>query len=114
MRTRNNGFVNFMCKLDGKPKRKVKPKTYPLPEIFSPTLLVELLEIVLDEYTVGDVLSEAHQNLVDRALVWDTTDFEENLADLHGGEPLTEEMYEVFAGWERTIEQEGLPEEFPL
>ena len=107
MRTRNNGFVNFMCKIEGKPKRKVKPKTYPLPENFRPDPFLELLEIVLDEYTVGDVLSEAHQTLVDRALVWDTTDFEENLADLYDGEPLTEEMYEVFAGWERTIEQGG-------
>ena len=107
MRTRNNGFVNFMCKLDGKPKRKVKPKTYPLPESFRPALFVELLEIVLDEYTVGDVLSEAHQVLVDRAIVWDTTQFEDELCNLHGGEPLTEEMYEVFAGWERTIEQGG-------
>ena len=107
MRTRNNGFVNFMCKLDGKPKRKVKPKTYPLPESFRPALFVELLEIVLDEYTVGDVLSEAHQALVDRAIAWHTTQFENELSGLYLGEPLTEEMYEVFAGWERTIEQGG-------
>ena len=107
MRTRINGFVNFMCKLDGKPKRKVKPKTYPLPKSFKPALFAELLEIVLDEYTVGDVLSEAHQALVDRAIAWHTTQFENELSGLYLGEPLTEEMYEVFAGWERTIEQGG-------
>ena len=117
MRTLDNGFIDFMCKLEGKPKRNVKSKfkkVHPLPKSLRPSLFIELLEIVLDEYSVGDELSQAHQVLVDRAIVWHTSNFENELSGLYSGDPLTEEMYEAFEGWQRTVEEHGLSEEFPL
>jgi len=114
MRTRYNGFVKFMAKLDGKPVTKQK-RTFTYKEDWpgecSPELFVELTRNIVQNYSVGDILSEHDQVSVDLGIVWDSVCIGDELADIHSNGPIPHSVMECFENWNWRIENGGEPSE---
>ena len=114
MRTRYNGFVKFMAKLDGKPVTTPK-RTFTYKEDWpgecNPELFVELTRNIVQNYSVGSVLSEADQVLVDRAIQWDSVCIENELMSIYDGAPIPFLVMECFENWNWRIENGEEPSE---
>lgn len=112
MRAKYNGFVKFMCKLDGKDINSKKDFTYKeyWPGDFRLTKFKELVRTIVNEYGVGDVLEVEDRILVDTAIVWDTSIIENQLGSLHDGMPITSEVMQVFENWNWRLKNGEVPE----
>lgn len=101
MRTRRNGFVKFMCKLDGRDVNPTRHFTYkePWPGSLTPSLFKKLTKRIVEEYSVGSVLSDEDQNLVDRSIEWCTVCIENELARVYDGESIPFVVMECFENW---------------
>lgn len=122
MRKVDNGFVKFMCKLDGKtykPKTRVK---HPWPGEFNTGHFLDLIFTITSEYRVGESLGPADSTLLDLAISWDTTHIGHKLDYLYDGGEITHDIMEVFQGWRKRLENGEAPnrrefvteEEFPF
>lgn len=112
MREKYNGFVKFMCKLDGKDINSKKDFPYKeyWPGDFRLIKFKQLVRVIVNEYEVGDTLEEEDRFLVDTAIVWDTSIIEEELVHLYNGEPITSEVMQVFENWNWRLENGEVPE----
>lgn len=114
MRTRYNGFVKFMAKVDGKPVPTHK-RTFTYKEDWpgecNPDLFIELTRIITQNYSVGDVLSPEDQLLVDSAIQWDSVCIEHELGDIYEGAPIPFLVMECFENWNWRIENGEEPSE---
>ena len=114
MRTRNNGFVKFMCKLDGKEFKPVKAFTHKeeWPGACTPENFRELVYRVTENYTSDSVLSAEDRNLLDRAITWDSSAFEEEFVSIHAGYPIPDLIYDVFQNWRWRLENGEEPQSY--
>ena len=101
MRTRRNGFVKFMCKLEGREVNPTRTFTYkePWPGSLNPSLFKKLTKRIVEEYSVGSVLSDEDQNLVDISISWDSVCIEDELSRIYGGASIPLVVMECFENW---------------
>jgi len=102
-----------MAKLDGKPtwtKRKTFTYKKAWPGKCKPATFIRLTDNITQNYSVGDVLSKEDQVRVDLGIVWETVCIENELADIHMGEPITSHVMECFENWNWRIENGEEPD----
>ena len=101
MRTKYNGFVKFMCKIDGRDVNPTKHFTYkePWPGLLTPSLFKKLTKRIVEEYTVGSSLSPDDQNLLDRSIEWCSVCIEDELARMYDGAAIPLVVMECFENW---------------
>ena len=113
MRTKYNGFVKFMCKLDGKEFKPVREFQYkePWPGDLRPSSFITLVERVCTNYSVGDILEFEDRMLLDRAITWDSVCIEFELSNMYDRQPIPILVMECFQNWHWRIRNGEEPQE---
>ena len=109
MRTLDNGFVRFMCKLDGK-EVKVKTRTKePWPAYIMDLVLFKHLVHEVAAYEVGEVLDCPLLGILFDSFEWATHDLEEEFAAIHEADPISQRTLECFQAWHERLTNGDTP-----